>query len=64
MDARGGEDCGPSSHTPPGGSNVSVNKPTTQGFRRPVANNKNTAIIKPGDVELCTETPLTSDCIY
>lgn len=59
MDARGGEDCGPSSHTPPGGSNVSVNKPTTQGFRRPVANNKNTAIIKPARHSPARQVPVS-----
>lgn len=50
VEARGGEDVGLSSHTPPGGSMASVNKPAAiPTIRAPVANsnNKNTAIIKP-----------------
>lgn len=50
IEARGGEDVGLASHTPPGGSTASVNKPLANpGVRRVIANsnNKNTAIVKP-----------------
>ena len=60
VEARGGEEVGTASHTPPGGSTSSVNKShmVAPGIRKPAVNNfnnKNTAIIKPGRLEICSK---------